>query len=123
MSETYGGYTITGMFKGVVKKPWSNDETKFNYLVGVVTHTYEGQFGDIEENLEAIELPYREEESWMATFNNTCKPGDIITFGIRAAVVVPRQNPSNAFVKISVDKKQDVKVLVKAADLEKRKAS
>ncbi len=123
MNERFGGFTITGKFKGVVKKPWANDDTRFNYLVGIVTHTYEGQFGDPEENLEAIELPYREEESWMATFNNTCQPGDIITFGIRPAVIVPKNNPSNAFVKISVDKHQDVKVLVKATDLEKRKAS
>ncbi|MES9961692.1 MAG: DNA-binding protein [Sedimenticola sp.] len=52
------GFYLQGEMKGYIEKPWANDPTKFNRQVGIVTRVYDDQWGQKQENVQSVDIPY-----------------------------------------------------------------
>ena len=50
------GVFVIGEFIGYEEKPWPSDETKFNRRIGVKTGVYDSGFGQMQDEVESIDV-------------------------------------------------------------------
>lgn len=52
------GEYIIGTMLGYSETPWTNDPTKFNRKIGIMTRQYEDQFGQVQSETVTVDVSY-----------------------------------------------------------------
>lgn len=84
------GLHIVGKFVGTVKKPWANDDSRFNHNVGIIMREWEDDFGDTQSTTVNVEMPYQEEERVTEACKQFSK-GDLVMVNVNPRYVEKAQ--------------------------------